>query len=33
MPDASHEGEGEDIDDEWIQRTEEEWHGQGEEEF
>jgi len=27
------EGEGEDIDDEWIQRTEEEWHGHGEEEY
>jgi len=27
------EGEGEDIDDEWIQHTEEEWHGQGEEKY
>ena len=27
------EGEGEDIDDEWIQHTEEEWHGHGEEEY
>jgi hypothetical protein len=30
---CEEEGKGEDIDDEWILRTEEEWYGQGEEEY